>query len=222
MKLNHTIPFEFEEESYEIRIYSEGWKFNIRAYLDSRPANGYSYNADLPTAFNIEQILNIDVIQELVKLAKKDVENKTWEKYVNHYLKKMKTSEGNRLGCQNCTSRDIESIIVDSRKMYECKECGNIWYEILTSSGPYEALLYDITNDVEKERVHEIFTVVLLNTTFKEDSSEGLSFQDQLENWANINKLEYEFFYKKDASGKKGEAIRFYSKVPRVSPPFAG
>jgi hypothetical protein len=220
VKLNHSIAFEFEGKSYEIRICSAGWKFNIRTYLDGKPANGYSYNADLPTVFDLEQVRDIDTIQELVKQAKKDVENKTWEKLLNHYLEKTKTSEGNGLGCQNCTSRNIESRIVDSRKMYECKECGNIWYEISTGSNGYEAILHDITSDVEEEGVHETFTVGLLNTAFREDSSEGLSFQDQLKNWAKINKLEYSFFRKKDSSGTEQEAIKFNSRVPRVSPPF--
>lgn len=219
MKLNHTIQFEFEKKYYEIRIYSEGWKFKVRAYLDNKPANGYTYVVELPTVFNLEEALNIDVIQELVKLSKKDIENKIWDKYVELYLKNTKIVQGS-LGCQNCTSRSIESIIIDNRKMHECKDCGNIWYELFTGIGPYDVILHDITNDIEKEGVHEIFTEVLLNTAFRTDSREGLSFQDKLKNWVNINKLKYEFFFKKDITGKNLEAIRFYSDVPRVPPPL--
>ncbi len=222
MKLNHTIPFEFEGKSYEIRIYSKGWKFNIRAYLDDRPANGYSYTVDLPTSFDIKNIMNIDAIQELVKLAKKDIENKKWEKLVNQYLKTLKTSTEKKLGCQNCTSREIKAKVVDGRRMFECTECDNIWYEHVTSCFTGDYILHEITTNVEKEGQHEEFTEILLNCTFSEDLSKGLSFEDQLANWANINKLEYSFFYKKDAFGKERQAIRFYSKVPRVSPAFSG
>ena len=222
MKLNRTIPFEFEGKSYEIRIYSKGWKFNIRAYKDDSPANGYSYTVDLPTSFDIKSILNIDAIQELVKLTKKDIENKKWEKLVNQYLKTVKTSADKKLGCQNCTSREIKAMVVDGRRMFECSACGNIWYEHVTSCLTGEYILHEITTNVEKEGQHEEFTEILLNGTFSEDLSKGLSFEDQLANWANINKLEYSFFYKKDAFGKERQAIRFFSKVPRVSPAFYG
>ncbi len=218
MKLLHKELFEFERKSYEVRIYSEGWKFTIRIYLDGNPVNGYKYSVDLPTAFDLHQIHNIDAIQKLVKLAKEDVQNKTWERFVTINLQSIKTTERDILGCQNCTSRNIVSTMVDGSKMFECQDCNNIWYKRPSSCGPYEIILEEIINDIEKTGSHETFTVVLLNGPFTEDKAEGLSFMDQLQNWANKNKLRYNFFQKKDSTGKHREAIRFYSEVPRVPP----
>lgn len=218
MKLLHKEPFEFEDKSYEVRIYSEGWKFTVMAYLNGSPANGYKYSVDLPTAFDLQKIHNVDAIQKLVELAKEDIRNKTWERYVTTYLQSMKTTDKDILGCQNCSSRNIVSTMVDGSKMFECQDCKNIWYKRPSSGGPYEIMLEEIINDIEKTGSHETFTVVLINTAFSENKDNGLSFEDQLQNWANKNKLRYTFFQKKDDTGKRREAIRFYSEVPRVPP----
>jgi len=220
MKLLHKEPFEFEDKSYEVRIYSEGWKFTIKIYLNGNPANGYKYSVDLPTAFDLQKIHSVDAIQKLVELAKDDIRNKTWERFVTTYLQSMKTIEEDLLGCQNCTSRNITSTIVDRNKMYECQDCNNIWYKRPTSGSAYEIMLDEIIMEIEKTGSSEDFTVSLLNTAFREDKAEGLSFEDQLQNWANKNKLRYNFFQKKDITGKRREAIKFYSEVPRVPPPI--
>jgi len=220
MKLLHKELFEFEGKSYEVHIYSDGWKFTIRTYLDGNPANGYKYSVDLPTAFDLKQVRNVDAIQKLIELAKDDIRNKIWERYVTVYLQSIKTIEKDILGCQNCTSRNIVSTIVNRSKMYECQDCNNIWYKRPTSGNGYEIMLEEIINDIEKTGSHETFTVSLLNTAFREDRAEGLSFEDQLQNWANKNKLQYSFFQKRDNTGKNQEAIRFYSEVPRVPPPI--
>jgi len=220
MKLLHKELFEFEGKSYEVHIYSDGWKFTIRIYLNGNPANGYKYSVDLPTTFDLQQIHNVAAIQKLVELAKEDIQNKTWERFVTAHLQSIKTIEKDILGCQNCTSRNIVSTMVDGSKMFECQNCNNIWYKRPASCGAYEITLEEIINDIEKTGSHETFTVGLLNTVFREDKAEGISFRDQLQNWANKNKLRYDFFQKRDNTGKNQEAIRFYSEVPRVPPPI--
>ena len=81
-----------------------------------------------------------------------------------------------------------------------------------------QIVLDQIISDIEKTGSHESFTVALLNGPFTEDRTTGPSFTDQVQNWANRNKLRYEFFQKKDSAGKYREAIRFYSEVPRIPP----
>lgn len=218
MKLLHKEPFEFEGKSYELRIYSEGWKFTIKTYLNGSPANGYKYSVDLPTAFDLQKIHNVDAIQKLVELAKEDIRNKVWERYVTLYLQNLKISEKNVMGCQNCASRNIITTVVDRNKMYECQDCNNIWYKRPTSGSADEIMLDEIIIDIEKTGSSETFTVVLLNTAFRKDKAEGLSFEDQLQNWANKNKLKYAFFQKRNNKGISEEAIKFYSEVPRVPP----
>ncbi|OHB62499.1 MAG: hypothetical protein A2Y76_05205 [Planctomycetes bacterium RBG_13_60_9] len=220
MRLLHKELFEFEHKSYEIRIYSEGWRFTVRAYLDGSPVNGYKYTVDLPTAFDLHQIQNIDAIQRLFELAKEDIQSRIWERFVTIHLRSMRTTAKDILGCQNCTSRNIVSTMVDGSKMFECQDCSNIWYERPSSAGACQIVLDQIIGEIEKTGSHETFTVALLNGPFTEDKSVGPSFMDQLQNWTNKNKLRYEFFQKRDSDGKRREAIRFYSEVPRVPPPI--
>jgi hypothetical protein len=220
MKLNKRIPFEHEGKNYEIHIFSDGWKFKVKAYLDGQPVNGYSYSVELPTAFDLQTVISTDAIQTLIDIAKEDVVSNKWEKYVKGYIQNMQVSEENVLGCQNCSNRKIVSKIVDDRKMFECQQCGNIWYEERKTVGAYQIILDEIVDGVEKNKSHNIFTVVLLNTVFSDEEGKGLSFEEQLNNWAKQNKLGYERFTGKDAQGSDEEITRFYSVVPRVSPPF--
>jgi phosphoribosyl-AMP cyclohydrolase len=220
MKLNKSIPFAYEGKNYEIHIFSDGWKFQVKAYLGEQPANGYSYSIDLPTAFDLQTVIDTDAIQTLVNIAKEDIISNRWEKYVRDYLQNIQIPEGGLLGCQNCSKREISSQIVNGRKMYECKSCGNIWYKKETSGRILDIILDQIIDGVEKNGSYEEAAVSLLNTVFNEKDKEGLSFIDQVKSWAKQNKLEYERFTGKDARGKNEEMIRFYSKVPRIPPPF--
>jgi len=220
MKLNKKIPFEHEGKDWEIRIFSDGWKFKVKAYIDGRPANGYSYSVEMPTAFDLQTVTGTDAIQTLVDIAKEDVVRNKWEKYVEGYLKNMQVPEENLLGCQNCSSRKIISKIIDDRKMYECQQCGNVWYEKRTEIGPYQMILDKIVEGVEENKSYDISTVVLLNTAFIDEKNEGLSFNDQLNNWTRQNKLKYERFKRKTSDRNVEGITRFYSIVPRVPPPF--
>ncbi|MBE7157490.1 MAG: hypothetical protein INR62_03480 [Rhodospirillales bacterium] len=215
MKLRYSVPFRFEEANYEVRVYSDGWNFTVQAYCGGQPANGYSHHVDLPTAFDLNAIRGLDVIEDLIRTARAEVETKAWQKYVVAYLAEQKTSERDSVACRKCTSRSVESSMVDGRRMFECLNCDNVWYEPRKSGGGVEVVLDEITDDVARKGSHEAFTVILLNVAFRENSSGGLSFWDQLENWSKRNRLDYDTTHKRDDRGKMQDAIRF-TRRPRT------
>lgn len=197
MTLIHSQQFTDEEITYETRVFSSGWEITIRVFKGSEPANGYVYAVTLPTAFDLERIHKVDAVKQLIEKAENDVKSKLWDQYVVAYLEGLPTSERDRIGCLQCTGRNIESSTVDGRKMYECLDCNNIWYEQRKGSGGFSCITDSITGGVSENGSHEIDTEILLNGPFSTIMSHSkLSFEDQLRNWAIQNKLKYELFYK--------------------------
>jgi hypothetical protein len=76
------VPFEHNGKKYEVRIISDGNTVFIKTFLNGKPANGYRYSVELITAFELEQVMGYDGIRDLVEMAKSDVINGTWEKYL--------------------------------------------------------------------------------------------------------------------------------------------
>ena len=75
--------FEHDEKTYEIRIASDGSTIRIQAFLNDKPANGYTYSVELLTQVDAQLSgALIDPIEELIKTAIASVKNGTWEKYV--------------------------------------------------------------------------------------------------------------------------------------------
>ena len=198
MNLIKTDTFEFEGKEYEIRIHGSAWDFTVRAYLNGKPANGYSYSISLPTEIDLKSAHNLDAVQILVGYAKRDIKQKMWEKYIKAHVASLKKKPKETLGCRKCGSRDISVSKVDERDMFECKNCSNIWYaERQTTSGPL-SIIDNITDGVTKNGSHEIDTSILLNFVFPTDERGGPSFQDQLRNWTQQNKLKYDVFDHED------------------------
>ena len=76
------IPFSFEGKNYEIRVVSDGFTIRIRAFRDNKPVNGYVYEVNSMTVFDLKKQIGFNAIQNLIRLAQNDVEQKNWEKYL--------------------------------------------------------------------------------------------------------------------------------------------
>lgn len=76
------VPFSFEGKDYEIRIASDGATIRIRAFLNGKPANGYVYEINTITLFDLKRQIEFDGIKDLIQSAKEDVEQKRWERYL--------------------------------------------------------------------------------------------------------------------------------------------
>jgi hypothetical protein len=75
--------FDHDGKTYEIRIASDGHTIRIRAFLNGKPANGYTYSVEVLTQVDAQMSgALIDPIEELIKTAISDVKNGIWEKYV--------------------------------------------------------------------------------------------------------------------------------------------
>jgi len=80
VELVNRIPFVFEEQEYEIRIYQDGMIFKVRAFLNEEPANGYTYEADFSTRIGLKRHFGLSAIDNLIEDAKADIRNKTWQR----------------------------------------------------------------------------------------------------------------------------------------------
>jgi len=213
MRVIKTEKFEHDGKEYELKLFSDGWDFTVKAFHQDREANGYSYSVSLPTAFDLQKVTGADAIKVLFENARGDIRENNWERYVEAYLQSLNLKEDQGIACRKCTSRDIAITTVDGRKMFRCTNCGNIWYAPRKDTGPILAILDDITDGVINKGNHETYVSVLLNFAFPETTSQGLSFEDQLKNWCNQNYLGFDIFYQEDKTGKEQQMICFYRKL---------
>lgn len=75
-------PFQHEGKEYEIRVTSDGITVQIRIFLDGVPANGYVYQVNSTTAFDLKKIIGMDAITYLIDMAKEDVKQQRWENFL--------------------------------------------------------------------------------------------------------------------------------------------
>ena len=87
MELLKQIPFVFEGQQYEIRLYQEAATFMGRAFLNGKPANGYTHKVELPTAIGFHQQYG-NAIDQLIKEAKDDIRDKTWQRFLQAWQKR--------------------------------------------------------------------------------------------------------------------------------------
>jgi hypothetical protein len=73
--------FEFEGNTYTIRVVEHDGGLLVRAFLGEKAANGYSYVVDMATRFDLQTSLQISAADHLIELAGADIKNKTWEQY---------------------------------------------------------------------------------------------------------------------------------------------
>ena len=69
-------------KEYEVRIVSDGLRTNVRAFLDGKPANGYSHSVDLHVDFSFTKKYGYSLVKELIDTARAEVINGQWERYL--------------------------------------------------------------------------------------------------------------------------------------------
>lgn len=75
--------FRHDGKEYEIRIQSDGNKINVRAYLNDKPANGYTYSVEVVDQVDAKKSgVLIDPVECLIETASSDVKNGIWEEYL--------------------------------------------------------------------------------------------------------------------------------------------
>ena len=73
--------FDFEGRHYEIYVITEADRKVVQAYVEGKPANGYSYSVDFLTRMGFKHSMGYDPLADLITTAEDDVRSKTWERY---------------------------------------------------------------------------------------------------------------------------------------------
>lgn len=95
MNIVDTIPFTHDDLDYEIRISFDGESYHIRAFLNNKPANGYTYSIRETTNYDIFKKFGFTGINDLVKTAKSDITSNMWEKYLEAKSRLKDTEDNN-------------------------------------------------------------------------------------------------------------------------------
>ena len=75
--------FQHNGRDHEIRIASDGHTIHVRAFIDGKPANGYSYAVEMQTQIDAAVIgADINPLELLAQTAEDDVRNGKWEQYL--------------------------------------------------------------------------------------------------------------------------------------------
>ena len=82
MQLLKAVPFSFEGRNYEVRVFAATGRYEVRAFLDGKPANGYSYFVDEVTNLDVATTRGYPAYEHLIELAKSDIQNRVWEQYL--------------------------------------------------------------------------------------------------------------------------------------------
>ena len=80
MELFDSIPFSFENDNFEIRIFYDAITINVVAFLSTYPANGYRYQVKIPKGSDVKKVLENYPVPELVETCKNDIKEKKWDK----------------------------------------------------------------------------------------------------------------------------------------------
>jgi hypothetical protein len=68
-------PFVAFGAKYEIRVISDGIDVEVRAFKDNQPVNRLRYTATLKQAIKLRTTTGVDLIDQLVRLAKEHLES---------------------------------------------------------------------------------------------------------------------------------------------------
>lgn len=65
--------FSVNDRQYEVRVALEGDEVQVRAFVGDEPANGFRYCVTIENALNIKNLLGVDAVRELVRIAEDHV-----------------------------------------------------------------------------------------------------------------------------------------------------
>jgi hypothetical protein len=72
----------FEGKDYEIRVYYDERIINVVAFFNHYPANGFRHQIKIPKQNKIEDFLDKKPVLELVEMAKSDITENRWPRFL--------------------------------------------------------------------------------------------------------------------------------------------
>ena len=82
MTFYREIPFAWEGENYQIKIFFEEKLINIVAFKNKHPANGIRHQILIPKYASVNEVLANNTLDEFVEMCKKDISEKRWERLI--------------------------------------------------------------------------------------------------------------------------------------------
>lgn len=79
MTLYKKIPWDFEQDKFEICIYHDKNIISIIMFKDNHPANGFRYQMQIPKDLEIQKVLNNDSYSHLIEYCKQDTIEGRWD-----------------------------------------------------------------------------------------------------------------------------------------------
>jgi hypothetical protein len=76
-----SVSFEDRGRNYEIRIFSDGYVFSVKAFTGNVAANGFLHSVTLPVAVDLKHAYGVDAVAMLIEDAKRDILENRWEKF---------------------------------------------------------------------------------------------------------------------------------------------
>ena len=80
MILFKKVPFTFEEQNYEIRVLYDEQLITIATFHNNYPCNGFRHHIQISKKLSVSDILQRQVIDEIIEIAKRDILEKRWER----------------------------------------------------------------------------------------------------------------------------------------------
>jgi hypothetical protein len=84
MTLFKKIPVTIDQKEYEVRILYEAGIINIVLFSNNHPATGFRHHIQIPRRLDVKEMLQksavIEVVEELVQIAKEDITQNRWER----------------------------------------------------------------------------------------------------------------------------------------------
>ena len=72
--------FAVNGKQFEIRLSRVGDAYEIRAFQEGSPANGFSYRVSIENQHDLKVLAGMDMVKELSRIAKEDVKEQRYEK----------------------------------------------------------------------------------------------------------------------------------------------
>jgi hypothetical protein len=72
--------FTVNGKQFEIRLSLVGDAYEIRAFDEDKPANGFSYRVSIENQHDLKVLAGMDMVKELSRIAKEDVKEQRYQK----------------------------------------------------------------------------------------------------------------------------------------------
>ena len=75
--------FTFEGKDYEIKVFYDDTTINTLVFHNNYPVNGFRHLIKLSKRLSVKELLERNVIDEIIEIARKDILEKRWERLLN-------------------------------------------------------------------------------------------------------------------------------------------